>query len=159
MRYLFIALIMFASSFEAKALEKTDSSLVTTSACSNPDKASLKKLYKQTVYWKRYRIYKATGWSMLGVGLAGAVGCTFGAIIDGYTNANYKASNERTWSILIGTGLGLAVCSIPVLTLAYKNKANAKKSVRLSTGCSSICVEMPTGDREVVPSLGVCLNF
>lgn len=159
MRYLFIAIILFVSSFEAKAQEAADSSQVTTTTCMALDKASQKKLYKQTAYWRNYKTWRAIGWSMLGVGIAGAVGCSVGNSIDFFTNVNYKNSNNQVWSALTGVGIGLAVCSIPALTFAYMNRAAAKKSVQLSPTCSGICVDMPTGNKEVVPAVGVCLNF
>lgn len=159
MRYIFIAIILFISAFESKAQETVDSSLVVTTTCMTSDKAHLKKLYKQTPQWKKYKTLKAIGWSMFGVGVAGAVGCSYGNIFDAFTNVNYSKGNERTWSVLTGVGVGLVVCSIPVLTFAYANKSAAKKSVKLSPACSSIIADTPAGNKEFVPALGVCLDF
>ncbi len=159
MKYLLITIILFASSFEAKAQEAADCSLVTTTTCMTMDKTSQKKLYKQTPQWRKYKTLKAIGWSMFGVGIAGTVVCTYGNAFDAFTNANYNKGNKKTWSVLTGVGVGLTACSIPVLTFAYINRAAAKKSVRLSPACSSIIVDTPTGNKEVVPALGVCLDF
>ncbi len=124
------------------------------------DKAAMKKLYKQTKYWGRYKTLRAIGWSMFGVGTLGTAFCVVGGAIDLYFCHHEDYDREkRMWNTLICSGGVIMAGSIPVIVLAYKNRAKAKRSVRLAPACSCISVDMPTGHSEIVPAVGINVTF
>ena len=54
------------------------------------------------------------------------------------------------------TGAALVATSIPMLTIAYKNRRKAKS---FSFTTSSLSVDLPNGEKQTQPALGLCLNF
>jgi hypothetical protein len=159
MKHLLVALILTMSTCEVNAQTAADSLFLTANTLASQDMTSRQKPYKQTKYWRRYKVSRAVGWSMFGVGVAGWIGCAYGNVFDYFTNAHYGDSNKKTWNALSATGLGLTVCSIPVLVYAYTNRSKAKKSVRVYPVCTNIKTDIPSGGNETVPAVGVCLNF
>ncbi len=157
MKYLCLILLLLLP-FEMKAQSITDSAEVVM--YSSIDIKHQKKLYKQTKYWERYKTLKAIGWCMFGVGTLGTAFCLVGKDVDLYLghqeDYNFK---KKMWNALICTGGVIMAGSIPVLVFAYRNRALAKKSVRLSPACSCIRVDLPTGCSEIVPAVGVNLTF
>ncbi len=157
MKYLYIILLLVFS-FDMKAQSIIDSSNVAASA--TLDVKYQKNLYKQTKYWERYKALKAIGWSMFGVGTLGTAFCVVGKGVDLYLchqeDYNFK---KKMWNTLICSGVVIMAGSIPVLVFAYKNRMQAKKSIKLSPACSCISVDIPTGRSEIVPAVGVSLTF
>lgn len=120
--------------------------------CSTSNKE--KPAYKQTVYWGKYKVLKAAGWTSFSFGIAATtVGIFGGAIEEGATG-----EKPAVWDVIGYTGLGLFAASIPTLIVAYANK---NKAYRVSLGADCITAPVVVGsNRKVVqPALALRFNF
>lgn len=111
--------------------------------------------YKQTVYWKRYKVLKATGWTAFSLGFATTLVGVFGGAIE----ETLSGKEPAVWDALGYTGLGLVVASVPMLTFGYKNKQKAKKEVAFSLAASQLSVDLPSGGKQCRPAVGISVNF
>lgn len=115
-----------------------------------------KPAYKQTVYWKRYKALKITGWSSLAVGIP-AIGIGF---LGGYVDDSpSKWSDVKPgWKALFYSGIGLTVISFPLLATASVCK---RKAYNVSLGADCIVTPVMVGGerKEVQPALALRLHF
>ena len=109
--------------------------------------------YKQTREWKKFRRLCPSGWTAFSLGLSSTVVCTLGASLDDMRDNKKK---ERGWKAAIGLSVCLLASSVPLLALAYENKRKAKS---FSFTTSSLSVDLPNGEKQTQPALGLCLNF
>ena len=111
--------------------------------------------YRQTPEWKRYKTLKICGWTALGVSMpmvmVGFLGDLDNAYGDGKPNAIFD--------ILVCTGVGLGVASIPLLTFAYINRHKAKKKAALSLTASHVGTIGTDSGRQSSPALGISISF
>ena len=115
-------------------------------------------IYGQTastvkIEWKKFRRLCPSGWTAFSLGLSSTVVCTLGASLDDMRDNKKK---ERGWKAAIGLSVCLLASSVPLLALAYENKRKAKN---LSFTASSLSVDLPNGEKQTQPALGLCLNF
>lgn len=113
--------------------------------------------YKQTAEWKRYKTFKAIGWTSVGVGGAMLIVGFIGDIIDNYERGCKK--EKIRFRVVWCMGTGIAAASVPLLTFAYINRHKAKKATALSLTASCLSVDLPTGGRQSQPMLGISINF
>ena len=108
--------------------------------------------YKQTREWKKFKRLRAYGWTALGVGRVmvcmGTIICSVGTGLTG--------NDVGAMIVFPCTGAALVATSIPMLTIAYKNRRKAKS---FSFTTSSLSVDLPNGEKQTQPALGLCLNF
>ena len=109
---------------------------------------------KYEKYWRKYKILKATGWTAFSLGAAGTIVCVIGKNTDKLLN--WSHDNNKGWNAGIGISACVLASSVPMLFFAYKNKRKAKN---LSFTASSLSVDLPNGNRQTQPALGLCLNF
>lgn len=160
MRYILFLTILFGGlamhaqevDFDTPAMnEWSDGDNLQTSADTQPMAFD----YKQTKEWKRYKVYRAIGWSALGVGvpmtfvglgLTGAIGAANG----GEVNGGFAA--------MAVTGGLLTVASIPILINAYNDRSKAK---RMALSFSTISTpSMSSGlTYQHQPALSVSITF
>lgn len=114
--------------------------------------------YKRTTYWRRHNVYKACGWTSLGLGIAATGAGAVIGIVNGFTD-NHKSSDNASNALVIG-GLGLTAASVPMFILSYKNKYKAKEAVlNVSLNATSVQTVSPFGQTCAQPALGLCLSF
>ena len=123
-----------------------------TIICRDSLHGSLSLDYKQTKEWKKFKRLRAYGWTALGVGSVmvcmGTIICSVGTGLTG--------NDVGAMIVFPCTGAALVATSIPMLTIAYKNRRKAKS---FSFTTSSLSVDLPNGEKQTQPALGLCLNF
>lgn len=159
MRNAFIFLLLFCAVF-VKAQEYDLSLMNHTQANMSvyfavKDNTKLQEAYKQTPYWKRYKVLKGCAWGALGLGICGTGVTGFIMVVHG----SYSGSESSLYTALLITSLGVTASSIPLFIFANKNKIKAKRTVELSLNASHIYMSLPNGRQQVEPALGLCINF
>ena len=114
--------------------------------------------YKQTVYWRKHKRLKRCAFSALGLGICGTfIGCVGVLYSNSYTTSNWN--DGKAWDVVLGTGIGLTVSSIPLFIISHKNKKKAKEAVTFSLRSSNIYLTEPNGVKKAQSAVGVCINF
>ena len=149
----FIFVFLLSTNIYGQAVSHVDANINTNmnAVCPNND---ISFDYKQTSEWQKYKKLKIWGWTTFGVGGAMVVGGCIGDAIDNYEY--HKDGTRIRFRVVWCIGIGVTVASIPMITLAYKNKRKAKN---LSLAASSLSVDLPNGSRQAQPALGLCLHF
>lgn len=152
--FIFCAVIVKAQEYDFFFVAHNQSDMSVYSA--TKDKKELKKAYKQTPYWKKYKVLKVCGWSAFGLGIGGAA-TTLLVALGSYPNGN--SNKDLDLKPVLYTSIGLAFSSIPLFILSQKNRMKAERAVELSLNTSHICMSLPNGRQQVNPALGLCIKF
>lgn len=114
--------------------------------------------YKQTLEWKRHKIFKTCAFCSLGLGIGGMLVGVYGGLLNAYTTSDWE-KKAKPWNIVCGVGAGLTVSSIPLFVLSYMNKRKAKESMRFSFVSSNIHLDLPNGMKQTQHAVGVVISF
>ncbi len=163
MRYLlFIIILSLSSIVKASEIQFLPVGIefaneIRASSVVTLDKKELKKLYKQTKYWKRYRTLKTCSFVALGVGVVGTSTCLLWVIGEGFSSNSDDYGGLR--NAALATSFVIGASSIPLMVIAYINRHYAVQQVKLSLQPTSFNIDMPNGKRISQPGIGLCLNF
>jgi hypothetical protein len=115
--------------------------------------------YKQTVYWKRHKKFKAYAYGTLGLGICSmTVGWLGKAGNSAITNSNWKEEG-KVWDVVLVAGTGLMISSIPLFILSHKNKVKAKEGLTVSLVTDNINLDLQNGTKHSRQTIGVNVSF
>lgn len=109
-------------------------------------------LYKQTNEWKKHKIFKACGWSALGIGSAMMIVGFVGDVVKNWEGPEHSS----TFKIVGYTGIGITAASIPLFIFSYKNK---KEAFSINAGCQTMYVPAPNGVIQQRPTIALSFKF
>ena len=140
-----------------KHIEQTDSSSILQSSTSFEAQMEVSAAqfdYKKTPEWRKYKILRAIGWSLLGAGCVTTY-FGFGWLV---TSAGIAGSVEAPHIITLSTGVGAILGGLGILSWAYNCRKKAKET-RFQVGITQLA-SPEVGQRiSCTPGISLALTF
>ena len=117
----------------------------------------MKDAYKNTPEWGKYKALRAVGWTTFGVGVTAA---GVGTIVSLALASIHGSNSDKTKAgpIILCSGLGLTVASIPILFSAYHYRNKAKK-IGMSMGLTQISKPTINQNLSYTPAMNFTIIF